>query len=141
PPDGGAGSDGPRDGETSATAGAWRVLDDFADPSAWQTHASDQVRAAMVSLPGPDGGRALCLDYDFGEVSGYAVLRRELPMAHPAHVEYGFRLRGEAPRNNFEIKLVDASGDNVWWVSRPDWPVPHEWTDLRLKERHFDFAW
>lgn len=117
-----------------------RVLDDFRSLDAWEALASDQVKAKLRQDDGPSG-KALCLDYDFGGVSGYAVARRRLPMRHPAHFEYAFSLRGDAPLNNFEIKLADASGDNVWWVSRPNWPIPREWTPVRMKERHFDFAW
>ena len=29
-----------------------------------------------------------------------------------------FRLRGDLPPNNLEFKLVDESGENVWWVNR-----------------------
>ena len=28
----------------------------------------------------------------------------------------------------FQVKLVDASGDNVWWFNRPDFEFPREWT-------------
>ena len=107
----------------SAASPAYRVLDDFRDPSRWNASASDQVGATLRPVDGPEGRRALCLDYDFHGVSGYAVMRRELPMSHPAHFEYAFEVRGDAPLNGFEIKLPDASGDNVWWVNRPDWPM------------------
>jgi hypothetical protein len=141
PPTGGTGTDGPRDGDSAVATAGWRTLDDFRGPARWSATASDQVGAKLVDVEAPDGSRSLCLDYDFHGVSGYAVMRRELPMQHPAHFEYAFDLRGEAPVNNFEIKLADASGDNVWWVSRPNWPIPREWTEVRLKERHFSFAW
>jgi hypothetical protein len=123
-----------------AQAREWQTLDDFSAPQRWRALASDQVKASLRPIEGPDG-KALCLDYDFGGVSGYAVMRRELQTVHPAWFEYDFQLCGDAPLNNLEIKLPDASGDNVWWVSRPNWPIPREWTPLRLKERHFSFAW
>ena len=93
----------------SAASPAYRVLDDFRDPSRWNATASDQVGATLRPVDGPEGRRALCLDYDFHGVSGYAVMRRELPMSHPAHFEYAFDVRGDAPLNGFEIKLPDAN--------------------------------
>ncbi|HSN89510.1 MAG TPA: discoidin domain-containing protein, partial [Thermoanaerobaculia bacterium] len=46
-----------------------------------------------------------------------------------------------APVNNLEFKLVDPSGDNVWWVNRRNFEFPREWTQIRLKKRHIQFAW
>ena len=69
-------------------------------------------------------GKALCLDYDFNGVSGYAVARRKLPIDYPANYEYAFRLRGEAPANNLEFKLRRRAGENVWWVTRPNYVPP-----------------
>lgn len=117
-----------------------RILDGFDDISAWQAVASDSVTASLRQVDGPVG-KALCLDYDFNGVSGYAVARRELPMDYPGNYEYTLQLRGSGPRNNLEFKLGDASGDNVWWVNRPDYPLPAAWTLLKLKKRHIAFAW
>ncbi len=65
-------------------------------------------RPALRQVDGVTG-KALCLDYDFNGVSGYAVARRKLPMDYPANYEYALELRGEAPANNLEFKLGDAS--------------------------------
>ncbi|HEY0660041.1 MAG TPA: discoidin domain-containing protein [Lysobacter sp.] len=119
---------------------AVRVLDDFESISAWQAVASDSVSAHLRQIDGVHG-KALCLDYDFNGVSGYAVAKRQLPMRYPTNYEYALQLRGDAPVNNLEFKLGDASGDNVWWVNKPNYPIPREWTPLKLKKRHFDFAW
>ena len=48
----------------------FRVLDDFSKPSSWTATASDQVGATLRPADGPNGRRALCLDYDFHGVSG-----------------------------------------------------------------------
>ena len=82
----------------------------------WQAAASDQVqrRAARATATA-----ACAWTYDFAGVSGYAVMRRALPVAWPAHFDLVARLKGAAPCNDFQFKLVDASGDNVWWVNRP----------------------
>ena len=117
-----------------------RVLDDFETLTAWNAVASDSVSASLRQVVGPSG-KALCLDYDFNGVSGYAVARRTLPMTYPANYEYALQLRGSGPLNNLEFKLGDASGDNVWWVNRPNYSLPAQWTPLKLKQRHIAFAW
>src|SRR5207302_3637303 len=50
-------------------------------------------------------------------------------------------IRGNALPNNLEFKLIDASGDNVWWVNQRNYVFPKEWTRVVLKKRHFQFAW
>src|SRR6478672_8599344 len=117
-----------------------RVLDNFDDIAPWHAVASDGVSSTLRQVDGPDG-RALCLDYDFHGVSGYAVARRTLPMAYPANYEYTLQLRGIGPANNLEFKLGDASGDNVWWVQRRDVVLPSQWTPTKLKQRQIAFAW
>ncbi len=111
------------------------LLDDFSDPAAWHVGATDDVRAAL--RPVADG---LCVDYDFGRVSGYVTLRRPLPIDYPAR--YGFELdvRGDAV-NTLQFKLVDASGENVWWVPKPAFRWPADWQRLKLRQRQVDFAW
>ncbi|MDO9073632.1 MAG: hypothetical protein Q7U73_10225 [Rubrivivax sp.] len=113
------------------------VLDDFRDTSAWQASASDQVRA---SLRRDDDG-SLCLDYDFAGVSGYAVMRRALPMDWPARFDLTARLKGSGATNDLQFKLVDTSGDNVWWVNRPNTTLPATLTKTKFRSRHVQFAW
>lgn len=117
--------------------GADQVLDNGRQHSAWRASASDQVSARLR----PDRDGSLCLDYDFNGVSGYAVMRRELPVAWPEAFDLHTRLKGQGGRNELQFKLVDASGDNVWWVRRPDMAWPQTLTAQRFKRRHVDFAW
>ncbi len=112
------------------------VIDDFRDPKPWKALASDQVSATLRPLD-----RALCLDYDFNGVSGHAAMRRTLPIAFPADYAFDFEVRGSGPANQFEFKLIDDSGDNVWWVSKPSTTFPSEWTPVRYKKRHISPAW
>jgi hypothetical protein len=114
-----------------------QVLDDFRDASHWRAAASDQVQATMQR----DANGALCLRYDFAGVSGHALLRRELPLGLPAHYAMRLRLRGFGPANALQIKLVDASGENVWWLNRPDYVPPRRSTDLVIRQRQIEFAW
>ena len=117
-----------------------RVLDDFDDPTQWQASASDDVKARLFRAAGRAGG-ALCLAFDFGTVSGYAVARRRLPIEFTGNYELTLALKGDAPANTLQLKLVDASGENVWWVNRPDFDFPRDWETLRFKRRHIGFAW
>ena len=117
-----------------------RPIDDFRDPSAWSATASDGVGASLQPVDAP-GGRGLCLDYDFNGFSGYAVARRVLAIDYPPNYAFDFQLRGDGPANNLEFKLVDASGDNVWWVRKPDVALPAQWTPQSFKRRMVEFAW
>lgn len=117
-----------------------RVLDAFEDMSPWKAVASDGVQAAVHPTEGV-GGRGLRLDFDLAGTAGYALARRALPLDVPLHYEITFYLRADAPTNNFQVKLVDPSGENVWWVHRPDFQFPREWQLVRIKKRHIEFAW
>ena len=113
------------------------VLDDFRNDAAWKASASDQVQASLRR----DADGSLCLDYDFTGVSGYAVMRRELPMQWPQHFELRARLKASGAVNDFQFKLVDSSGDNVWWVNRPNAALPAALDDVLIRQRHISFAW
>ena len=120
-----------------------RVLDDFSDLSHWTIGASDDVKATLRAAPGRGGagGTALCIDFDFGQVTGYVTARRPLPLDYPARYEFELGLRGDAPPNALQFKLVDDGGENVWWIQRPDYHFPREWQTLKLRQRQIEFAW
>ncbi len=123
-----------------AAAAQERTLDDFERPLAWKTVLSDGVKGGVQAAPGKQG-QGLRFDYDFGGGAGYAAARRALPLGFDGNFEISFWIRAEAPLNNFELKLVDASGDNVWWVSRPNFAIGPEWRKVTFKKRHISFAW
>ncbi|HEY9066077.1 MAG TPA: discoidin domain-containing protein [Burkholderiaceae bacterium] len=123
---------------------AERVLDDFDDASAWSVVATDDVKASLRAVPGASGkpdDRALCLEFDFGRVTGYVALRRKLPIEFPARFDLNFDVRGTMPPNALQLKFSDASGDNVWWMQRPDYQPPAQWQHQRVRQRHVGFAW
>ncbi|MFT7771806.1 hypothetical protein [Roseateles sp.] len=122
----------------SIQAAGAAMLDDMRDASPWKATASDQVKASLRRDARDD---SLCLDYDFAGVSGYAVMRRELPLHWPAEFALTTRLKGKGRGNDVQIKFVDASGDNVWWINRPALPLPDALTEMRFKRRHVAFAW
>lgn len=129
---GGAGGAG-----AAAAPPATQVIDDFRDLGRWQPSASDQVRARTSAAPG--GG--LCLHYDFGAVSGYAVARRTLALQLPAHYRLRLKLWGEGPPNAVQLKFVDASGDNVWWRHWRDLQLPARPSATVVRQRQIEFAW
>ncbi len=52
-----------------------------------------------------------------------------------------FYVKAESPANNFEIKFIDSTGNNVWWVNNRNYDFPGEWKKIRIKKRHISFAW
>jgi hypothetical protein len=123
-------------GSSPAAVGE-RVIADARDASAWKAFGSEQVEAAIRR----DADGSLCLEYDFRGVSGYAVMRRSMPVEWPRAFALRVRIKGRGGVNDLQLKLVDASGDNVWWVNRPGYALPRELTDVTFKQRHFGFAW
>ena len=113
-----------------------RSLDDFSHPGLWRAEASDGVSGTKRPFEG-----GLRLDYDFTRGSGYAFLRRELPLELPDNFELRFRLRGGGPANALEIKLTDSSGENVWWHRKADYVAPGQWQTIRVRRRQIEFAW
>ncbi len=125
---------------TMAAEAAPVVLDDFEQLDGWSVNASDGVVASIKQADGVDG-HSMQLDFDFRAGAGFVVVRREVDMELPENYRFTFGLRGDAPSNNLEFKLVDSTGDNVWWVNNRDMAFPEEWKPIRYKARHFKFAW
>ncbi|HEX9943892.1 MAG TPA: discoidin domain-containing protein [Thermoanaerobaculia bacterium] len=113
-----------------------RTLDGFQSVAGWTAAPSDGVGLELAS----DGG-ALRLDFDFHGGAGYAVARKAFAIDLPANWQISFRIRGDAPVNNLEFKLIDSSGQNVWWINRKDFQFPRDWREVRNKKRQVEFAW
>ena len=121
-------------------AGAPPAGDAFEELAAWRAAPAEGVALTLSKTEGTGGG-ALRLDFDFRGHAGWAAARRELPLELPENYEISFSIRGESEPNDLEVKLIDASGDNVWWAVRREFTPAAEWRKLRLKKRHFSFAW
>ena len=116
------------------------LLDDFEQTTPWSAVGSDDVLAHSQPVSGAQG-QGLGLRFDFQGHGGYAALRRTLPIEFPPHYEISFDLKGDAPVNDFQLKLSDESGENVWWYRRNDFAFPSDWQHITVKQRQIEFAW
>ena len=123
-----------------------RVLDDFESADGWTAVTPDGIALKVSTDEGLDG-HALRLDFDFHGSGGYAIARKDFDIDLPANYRFRWSVRAEgpdgglAPVNDLEFKLVDPSGDNVWWHNRRRFAYPRDWQRLTTKKRHVDFAW
>lgn len=123
-----------------SVTGRAAVIDDFRSVDDWIAAPSDGVELRIGTDAGP-GGPSMRLDFDFHGGAGYAIARKPLSMKLPDDYEFTFMIRGDTPPNTLEFKLLDASGENVWWLNQRNLTFPHDWTRMRIKKRHLEFAW
>jgi len=100
----------------------------------WSAHPSDGVEMHLTR-----DGDANRIDFDFHGHGGYAVARRAIDLDLPPNYQFTFRVKGNAPPENLEFKLI--RGDNVWWLNRRDFVFSPQWTTLKTKKRQIAFAW
>ena len=123
-----------------AAASTSTVLDNFDDGLAgWTAHPAAGVEMNLAPDAGLHG-KAMRIDFRFSG-GGWAIARRELDLALPTNYAFSFRLRGRAPVNTLEFKLVDPSGENVWWNVHRDLRWPEAWEQVTIKKRQISFAW
>ncbi len=120
--------------------GELRTLDSFESVSAWSPHPSDGVSLDIREDTGRGGG-VMRLDFDFHGHAGYAIARRKLDIDLPENYEFDFQVRGETAPQNLEFKLLDSTGDNVWWHNAPSFEFGASWTRVRYRARDISFAW
>ena len=104
----------------------------------WPADASDSVTARADTVAAPKG-KAVRMSYDFGDVSGYAFLRREVKRDLPPNFEIRFRVRGTGSRNDLQMKFTN--GDTVYWRTWTDWRAPAGWTEIVVPAQEVGFAW
>lgn len=112
------------------------TIDDFASIDDWTTFAPEGVRVEIT----PDAG-ALRIDYAFERGGGFAIVRRAVDIDVEGNHVFSFRVKGDAPANDLEFKLLDDSGDNVWWHNRRRYTPPADWQTLSSSRRSIEFAW
>ncbi|MFY9551198.1 MAG: discoidin domain-containing protein, partial [Thermoanaerobaculia bacterium] len=112
------------------------LLDDFSSLEGWKAAPADGVRLDLSA----DAG-ALRLDFDFQGHAGWAAARKAFPRRLPENWAFRFRIKGDTPPQTLEFKLLDPSGQNVWWSVRRDFDFPRDWTTLTVRKRQVSFAW
>ena len=116
------------------------TLDDFTELSGWSTVASGQAQLDISGDRGPRGA-AMRLDFDFRGGGGFVVARKRFSFPLPEAYALTFDVRGVAPANKLEFKLVDTSGHNVWRYQEDAFRFPADWRSLRIRSSQIDFAW
>jgi len=118
------------------------TLDDFNSTEGWKFIKSEGGDVKMnISTDQGRTGTAIRLDYDFTKGTGYSGFQKMFPLHLPENYEITFWMKANSPSNNFEFKLIDASGDNVWFVNRRSFVFPTEWKKIKVKKRNIEFAW
>jgi hypothetical protein len=126
--------------ETGAVFAQIKTLDDFENKNGWYFIQSDGVNLNLSNEKGMTGN-AVRFDYDFTKGTGYGGIQKLFPIDLPENYEFTFYVKAQSPSNNFEIKFVDKTGDNVWWISNRNYEFPTEWKKVSIKKRHINFAW
>ncbi|MFO7574609.1 MAG: discoidin domain-containing protein [Bacteroidales bacterium] len=116
------------------------LIDTFENAEGWNFIKSDGVELQLSVEEGLNGS-AIRFDYDFTRGTGYGGIQKWFPINLPENYEFTFWVKADSPDNNFEIKFIDSSGDNVWWVNNRNYKFPNEWTKIRIRKRHIGFAW
>ncbi len=116
------------------------TLDSFDSIAAWKAAPAQGVEMHLSKEAGRHGA-ALRIDFDFHGHGGYAIARREVPVELPPNFEFSFSLRGDAPRNTLEFKLIDPTGQNVWWHTKREFDFPREWKRIVIRRSQIAFAW
>jgi len=119
---------------------AIKILDEFENKDGWNFIQSDGVNLNLSIEKGLTGN-AIRFDYDFTKGTGYAGIQKHFPIDLPENYEFTFYIRAESPANNFEIKFIDSTGNNVWWVNNRNYDFPEDWKKICIKKRHISFAW
>lgn len=116
------------------------TLDDFESTTGWSFIKADGVDLS-ISIDAGLHDNAVKFNYDFTKGTGYGGIQKLFPIDLPDNFEFTFTIKAESPSNNFEIKFIDSTGNNVWWVNNRNYDFPKEWKKIRIKKRHINFAW
>jgi hypothetical protein len=111
-----------------------------AAPAEWQAIVSGNAELKLSTVAAGRGS-ALRMDFDFKGGGGFVVARRALKQQMPEEYAVKFRLRGQGAVNNLELKLVDATGQNVWRHVQKDLKLPPRWRRMTVESRDIEFAW
>src|ERR1051325_5000881 len=116
------------------------TLDDFEQLTDWTTASSDGATVSISQDAGKNG-LALRVDFDLPKEGGYVIVRKPVDLTLPENYAFTFQMKGDAPRNNVEFKLVDPSGKSVWWRRQRDYTFPVEWQEVVVRKARITLAW
>lgn len=116
------------------------LIDEFEEISSWELIKSDGVEI-KTSLDEGINGKCIRIDYNFRYGTGYCGIQKPLKIKLPDNYRFYFFIRANSPNNNFEIKFLDASRQNVWWMNNRNFEFPIEWKKFFVRKRNVQFAW
>lgn len=123
------------------TSSPTMVLDSFDSVSQWTTTPAEGVEITVHPDSNGGHGRAMRLDFDFHGHGGYGVVHRALKLTLPPKYEFSFAIKGDAPTNTLEFKLVDSTGASTWWSNTPNFRFPRDWTTITRHKKQIFYAW
>ncbi|MFA3783950.1 discoidin domain-containing protein [Melioribacteraceae bacterium 4301-Me] len=116
------------------------LIDNFQSAEDWKVITSEGVKLHISTVDGING-KAIRIDYNFTKGTGYGGIQKVFPIKLPSNYKFSFYIKGDSPNNNLEFKLLDKSGENVWWVNKRNFEFPHNWQKINIKKKHIEFAW
>jgi hypothetical protein len=117
-----------------------KVLDTFDDLSGWKAITSGQA-TLRISQDKGFSDIAMRLDFDFRGGGGFVVATKSFPLEIPESYSFHFQIRGFAPSNAFEFKLVDENHQNVWRYRVEAFDFPETWQPFTIRNHQIGFAW
>ena len=105
----------------------------------WQPTVSGNAQLKLSAVKGQ--ADALQMDFDFQGGGGFVVAKRRCDRAMAQDYALHFRIRGRGATVSLELKLVDATGRNVWRHVTRDLQPPARWTRVTVESRDIEFAW
>jgi F5/8 type C domain/Amylo-alpha-1,6-glucosidase len=116
------------------------VLDDFEQLNGWTATASEGANVWLLPDPGHTG-MGMHIGFDLDAAGGYVIIHKDFSIPLPENYAFTFYLRGEALQNNFEFKVIDPSGKDVWWRRQRDYVFPTQWQRITVRKSRLEFAW
>ncbi|MGW8187432.1 MAG: discoidin domain-containing protein, partial [Desulfobacterales bacterium] len=117
-----------------------KVLDTFEDISGWKAITSGPA-TLRISQDQGFSANAMRLDFDFRGGGGFVVATKPFSLVIPESYCFLFQIRGLAPSNAFEFKLVDETHQNVWRYRVEDFDFPETWQPVTISGHQIGFAW
>ncbi|MFH0909631.1 MAG: hypothetical protein V1929_12795 [bacterium] len=114
-------------------------VEDFEAVESWQTGFAPGTSITLTSVPGVKG-KALGLNYDFGDTQAYMLASKSIPLALPEDFEFSFFVKRTAPDNSFEFKLIDAEGNTFmrkWYA----FGSVGAWKRIAIRKKDITWAW